>query len=58
MMKPMLYYQHFDHMVIKVQFDMTLTFDLKEYICILLFVVDYIVDHVKFNCLPPIYCEI
>ena len=45
-------------MVIKVHFDITLTSDLKDQICILFLVVDYIVVHVKLNPQLPIYCEI
>ena len=39
----------FGPMVIKVHFDMTLTFDLEDHICILFLVIDYIVAHIIFN---------
>ena len=45
-------------MVTEVCFDIALTIDLKDEICLLFLVVDYIVDHVKPTPLLPIYCEI
>ena len=54
----MLFNQYFDNMMIKVDFDVTLTFDLNDQICILFIVVDYIVVHVKLNSLLTIYSEI
>ena len=43
--------------MIKVDFDMTLNFDLEDQICILFIVVDYVVVHITLNSLWPIYCE-
>ena len=37
------------YMVIKVHFDMTLTFDLEDHTCILLLVVNFVVVHIKPN---------
>ena len=37
------------YMVVKVHFDMTLTFDLEDHICILFLVAHYVVVHIKLD---------